>query len=57
MKCIAINHKDDQIYRISHSMAELFASLKHGINAKRVQEITNSIHLHVILQIISHSTG
>lgn len=57
MKCIAINHKDDQIYRISHSMAELFASLKHGINAKRVQEITNSIHLHVILQTISHSTG
>lgn len=49
MKFITVNHKNGHIYLICYSMAELFASLRHGINFKRVQEITNSIYLHAVL--------
>jgi hypothetical protein len=39
MNSIAVNHKDDQKYRISRSTPELFASAKHGINVKRVRRL------------------
>lgn len=56
MKFITVNHKDGQIHLINYNMAELFASFRHGVKVKRVQEITNSVYLHATLQFINPFT-